>query len=48
MSFIKCGDAENINVIEPVDLTDEETQKKLDTLKGDMSKEQVQANQETK
>jgi hypothetical protein len=46
--FIKNGDEQPINVIEPIDLTDEETQKKLDALKGDMSKEQVQANQETK
>jgi len=46
--FIKNGDEQPINVIEPTDLTDEETQKKLDALKGDMSKEQVQANQETK
>lgn len=46
--FIKNGDEQPINVIEPVDLIDEETQKKLDALKGDMSKEQVQANQETK
>lgn len=39
--LIKYGDAENINVIQPLDLTDEETKKKLENLKGELSKEQA-------
>ncbi len=41
MSFIKCGDAENICVIEPNDLMDEETKKKLEALKDKMDKDQA-------
>jgi len=45
--IIKYGDVENINVIQPLDLTDEETLKKLEELKGEMNKEQPQqVNQE--
>ena len=39
--FIKNGDEQPINVIQPVDLTDEETKQKLELLKGEMNKEQV-------
>jgi len=35
--FTKNGDEQPINVIQPVDLTDEETKQKLDVLKGEMS-----------
>jgi hypothetical protein len=47
--FIKNGDEQPINVIQPVDLTDEETKQKLDTLKGEMNKEQaIKVSQEQK
>lgn len=41
--IVKYGDAENINVIQPLDLTDEETKQKLEDLKSDMNKEQSAA-----
>lgn len=45
--IIKYGDAENINVIQPIDLTDEDTKQKLEDLKGEMNKEQsAQVNQD--
>lgn len=45
--IIKYGDAETINVIQPADLTDEETKQKLDDLKSEVAKQDVaKANQE--
>ncbi len=41
MSFIKNGDEQPINIIEPIDLTDEDTNLKLENLKTEMNKEQV-------
>lgn len=36
--IIKYGDAETIKVIQPTDLTDEETKAKLDDLKSEVAK----------
>jgi hypothetical protein len=47
--IVKYGDAEDINIIQPLDLTDEDTKKKLEDLKGEMNKDSsVQVNQEQK
>ena len=51
MMFMKYGDVETINVIEPTDVTDEETKNKLDELKDKMEDNLIKCdltNQETK
>jgi len=47
--IVKYGDAEDINIIQPLDITDEDTKQKLEDLKGEMNKDSsVQVNQEQK
>lgn len=42
MMIIKYSNAEFVNIVEPIDVTDEDTKQKLDDLRNEMKDESLQ------